>query len=89
MHALTSQQVAHVIQNYGVQAPNLLAALPEAAPAGLTRLECAQIAFAVDHEMAQSLADVMFVSTYWGYERKWTPDTLAPFEQELGRLLSR
>jgi glycerol-3-phosphate dehydrogenase len=86
-HALTHQEVTRVIQDYGVQAPNLLAALPESAPAGLTRLECAQIAFAVNHEMAQSLADVMFVSTYWGYERVWTRENLAPFEQETARLL--
>jgi glycerol-3-phosphate dehydrogenase len=85
-HALTPQEVTHVIQNYGVQAPAVLAALPETAPAGLTRLECAQIAFAVNHEMAQNLADVMFVSTYWGYERKWASENLAPFEQEIARL---
>jgi glycerol-3-phosphate dehydrogenase len=88
-HALTPGEVTHVIQNYGVQASNVLASLPETAPAGLTRLECAQIAFAVDHEMAQSLADVMFVSTYWGYERKWTPENLEPFEKEMARVLNR
>jgi len=88
-HAITPPEVTHVIQNYGVEAPNVLAALPERAPAGLTRLECAQIAFAVNHEMAQSLADVMFVSTYWGYERVWTRENLTPFEEEMARQLSR
>ena len=34
--------------------------------------------------MAQSLADVMFVSTYWGYERNWTHETLLPFAEEMG-----
>jgi glycerol-3-phosphate dehydrogenase len=86
-HALTPQDVTHVIQNYGLQTSNVLAALPETAPAGLTRLDCAQIAFAVNHEMAQSLDDVMFVSTYWGYERQWTRENLAPFEQEIARFL--
>jgi glycerol-3-phosphate dehydrogenase len=53
----------------------------------LTRLECAQIAFAVKHEMVQTLADLTFVSTYWGYERKWTPDKLSPFAAEMARHL--
>jgi glycerol-3-phosphate dehydrogenase len=88
-NALTLREVTHVIQNYGAQTPHVLAVLPDTAPAGLTRLESAQIAFAVNHEMAQSCADVLFVSTYWGYERKWTRENLAPFEQEIGRLLGR
>jgi glycerol-3-phosphate dehydrogenase len=88
-YALTPQEATHVVQNYGGQTPHVLVALPETAPAGLTRLECAQIAFAVKHEMAQSLDDVMFVSTYWGYERKWTRENLAPFEQEMTRQFSR
>jgi glycerol-3-phosphate dehydrogenase len=75
-HSLTPEEVAHVIRNYGVQAPNVLAGLPETAPRGLTRLECAQVAFAVDHEMAQTPDDVLFVSTNWGYERHWTREDI-------------
>ena len=38
--------------------------------------------------MRQSkLADLMFVSTYWGYERHWSEQTLEPFAAEMGRLL--
>jgi glycerol-3-phosphate dehydrogenase len=85
-YGLSLQQVTHVIQNYGVQAPAVLAALPETAAAGVTRLQSAQMAFAVNHEMAKTLADVMFVSTYWGYERKWTGESLSPFENEMSRL---
>ena len=77
---------ALVSRSYGAQTPNVLALLPDSAPPGLTRLECAQIAFAVNHEMAQSLADLMYVSTYWGYERKWTRENLLPFAAEMGRL---
>jgi len=29
----------------------------------------------------------MFVSTYWGYERRWTEQTVAPFAAEMGRQL--
>ena len=86
-HALSPEEVMRVVRDYGVQTPNVLARLPETAPAGLTRLECAQIAFAVEHEMAQNLDDVMFVSTYWGYERIWTPKSLRPFEEFTARCL--
>jgi glycerol-3-phosphate dehydrogenase len=51
-------------------------------------MELAQLVYAVEHEMAQSLADVMFVSTYWGYERKWTRETLLPFAEEMARRLA-
>jgi hypothetical protein len=29
----------------------------------------------------------MFVSTYWGYEQRWTPETLAPYAAEMSQLL--
>jgi len=86
-HALTRDEATLAIRNYGVQAPHVLAMLPETAPPGLTRLECAQIAFAANHEMAQGFADLMFVSTYWGYERKWTRENVAPFAAEMARHL--
>jgi glycerol-3-phosphate dehydrogenase len=87
-HSLTASDVERIIKNYGMQAPNLLAYIPPREPAGLTRVECAQIAFAIEHEMAETLADVMFVSTYWGYELRWTRETLTPFAEEIGRRLS-
>jgi glycerol-3-phosphate dehydrogenase len=86
-HALSPEEVTHIVRDYGVQTLNVLAGLPENAAPGLTRLECAQIAFGVEHEMDQNLADMMFVSTYWGYERQWTRENLLPFAREMGRLL--
>ncbi len=86
-YALSRDEATLAISNYGVQAPNLLAMLPSTPPPGLTRLESAQIAFAANHEMAQSLADLMFVSTYSGYERKWTRANLLPFAAEMARHL--
>src|SRR5262249_26292038 len=44
-HSLSPQEVEHLIRNYGVQMPNVLAYLPRTAPSVLTRAECAQIAF--------------------------------------------
>ncbi len=46
-----------------------------------------RIAHAAGREMAQRLGDLMFVSTYWGYERRWSPESLAPYARELGRHL--
>jgi hypothetical protein len=37
--------------------------------------------------MAQRLADVMFVSTYLGYEHDWTASALEPYAAEMARLL--
>jgi glycerol-3-phosphate dehydrogenase len=45
------------------------------------------IAWAVRHEMAQRLADVLFVSTYWGHENLWTAARLQPLAREMGRRL--
>ncbi len=43
------------------------------------------VAWAVKHEMAMRLADVMFVSTYWGHEQPWTPEQLEPLAREMQR----
>lgn len=43
------------------------------------------VAWAVRHEMAMRLADVMFVSTYWGHEEHWTAETLLPVAREMQR----
>lgn len=61
--------------------------LPEArtSGSGLTPRESAQIRQACEQEMAVRLADVLFISTYWGYERKWDAATLGPYAEEMGR----
>lgn len=46
-----------------------------------------QAARAVGCEMAQRLADLLFVSTYLGYERRWDRDSLEPYAAAMGRLL--
>ncbi|MBI1895851.1 MAG: glycerol-3-phosphate dehydrogenase/oxidase [Acidobacteria bacterium] len=45
------------------------------------------IARAAHHEMAQHLADLLFVSTTWGYEQRWDETLLLPYAIELGRNL--
>jgi len=86
-YRITPEEAALTVRHYGVQTARLLDSLSQQPGAGLSRLECAQIAFAVEHEMAEKLADLMFVSTYWGYERRWTEQTVAPFAAEMGRQL--
>jgi glycerol-3-phosphate dehydrogenase len=46
-----------------------------------------RIAFAVRREMSRRLADLMFVSTCWGYEQQWNAELLAPVAHEMGALL--
>jgi glycerol-3-phosphate dehydrogenase len=82
-HGLPEDDVARLIGLYGVQTELLLSLLPQDVGA-LSDLERARIAFAVEHEMAQKLPDLMFVSTYWGHEARWTRDTLAPYAAEMG-----
>ena len=85
-YGLAKEDVVRLIGLYGVQTDLLLSFLPKDEGA-LSRLERARIAFAVEHEMAQRLPDLMFVSTYWGYEARWTRDTLAPYAAEMGERL--
>ena len=47
----------------------------------------ATVKTAVEREYAVKLADVLFVSTYWGHERRLDPGWLRPIAGEMGRLL--
>ncbi len=76
-HGLDSGQLFPVLRDYGVASGSLLALLPASAPAGLGRLDHARLLHAVRHEMARRLTDLLFVSTYWGYERRWCEEDLA------------
>jgi len=71
LYALERAEVERLIRSHGRLAGAVLEHLPEAPPEGLSRLEAAVASFAVEHEMVERLADLLFVSTYWGYERPW------------------
>lgn len=86
-YGLENVDAEYLVRHYGQLAATVLESLPAMAPDGLTRFESAILSFAVAHESAQRLADLMFVSTYWGYGRRWTAETLAPLSREMGRLL--
>lgn len=86
-YGLDAPETQWLTHDYGTLSPCVLEYLPEHEEAGITRLEGAVVSFAVQHEMAQRLADVMCVSTYWGYERKWTAEALRPFACAMARQL--
>jgi glycerol-3-phosphate dehydrogenase len=44
------------------------------------------VPYSVHHEMAQRLMDLLFVSTYWGYEQRWSRESLRPYAEEMGKL---
>ncbi|MBI1787659.1 MAG: glycerol-3-phosphate dehydrogenase/oxidase [Acidobacteria bacterium] len=80
-HDLEEAEVEEIIREYGAETPALLSLLADST--GLTRLERARIRYAVEREMAQRLDDLLYVSTYWGYERQWTEDGLRPYAQAM------
>jgi glycerol-3-phosphate dehydrogenase len=87
LHGVGQEEVERMIGLYGVKTPALLASLPADGASTLSRLDRGRIAFAVRHEMARRLPDLMFVSTYWGHEAQWTEETLAPYAAEMGKHL--
>jgi glycerol-3-phosphate dehydrogenase len=72
------------VRPYGSGVLALLALQPDMAPPGLSRLQAARVAYAVRHEMAHRLADLLLVSTWWGYEQ---PALVDPSAREMARLL--
>ncbi len=49
--------------------------------------EAARVRMAVEREFARRLEDVIYVSTYWGYERPLEREWLTPIAREMGELL--
>jgi len=87
LYALERADVERLIRSHGRLACAVIEHLPQAAPEGLSRLEAAVASFAVEHEMVERLADLLFVSTYWGYERAWEKKELRRLARWLGARL--
>lgn len=79
--------VERIIQDYGIHTPDVLAMLPEDDYGSIRRTEYARIAYAVQHEMAARLMDVLYVSTYLGYDRAWDAASLEPYAYLMGSWL--
>jgi glycerol-3-phosphate dehydrogenase len=47
----------------------------------------ARVRRAVEREYARRLSDLLYVSTYWGYERRIARDWIEPLAREMGALL--
>jgi len=73
-----------MISLYGSADGRAAAVSSRRAGVGLSRLDRARIAFAVQHEMARRLPDLLFISTYWGYEARWDRESLAPYAPRWG-----
>lgn len=87
-YGLPERDAQDLVKHYGVETPDVLQMLGVSTPTGLTRLEAAQIAFAARQEFVTRLSDLMFISTYWGYEQRWTAELLEPYANELARHLN-
>ena len=80
--ALKATHDPAVVMAYGVRAPRVLQRA-----ARLGSLEKAQIEEAVECEWAERLPDLLHVSTYWGYERRWDRAALSELAAEMGSRL--
>jgi glycerol-3-phosphate dehydrogenase len=78
------EDVIATLRDYGVAMPALVRRAASLS-SDLPKIQAARIAHAVECEMACRLYDLMFVSTYWGYEERWTAASLEPFAREMGR----
>ena len=77
--AAPDEESRQLVREYGVAADAVWSLMPASAAGPLTPLERARIAYAVRYEMARRIEDLMYVSTYWGYEREWTAESLQPY----------
>jgi glycerol-3-phosphate dehydrogenase len=75
--------VMAALRDYGLATPELIHKAVSSS-SELPKLYTARIAYAVQREMACHLYDLMFVSTYWGYEERWTTASLEPLAREMG-----
>lgn len=86
-HYLAPVEVEHLIDLYGVHTPAVLKLVPPADHGPIRRIEYARLAFAIQHEMALSLCALLFVSTYIGYEKRWSAAALEPYAELAGSWL--
>ncbi len=71
-----------LVKMYGVRTPRVLDRAKQ-----LGSAEAAQVAEAVEAEWVMRLSDLLHVSTYWGYEKRWNEGSLEPLARRLGKHL--
>lgn len=85
-YRLRLRETEQAIKHYGVNVETLFSYLEDGGYAELSRLQAAQLRYAVEHEMVQQPEDFLHVSTYLGHERHWGEAALAALRRELQRL---
>lgn len=86
-HQLAKAEVEQLVRDYGVHTAKVLEFIPQDHYGPITRTQYARMAFAVQHEMALRLTDVMYASTYMGWDRAWDAGTLEPYAYVMGSWL--
>ncbi|MBI4906402.1 MAG: glycerol-3-phosphate dehydrogenase/oxidase [Acidobacteria bacterium] len=80
-------EVEQLIRDYGVHTAKMMEFLPADHYGPITRTQYARMAFAVQHEMTLRLPDVMYGSTYLGWDRAWDAASLEPYAYLMGTWL--
>ncbi|MBM3739157.1 MAG: glycerol-3-phosphate dehydrogenase/oxidase [Acidobacteria bacterium] len=80
-----SEQAVALLFPESRQLPSTAGAPFEPSPPALPQEET--VRRSVEQEMAVRLTDLLFTSTYWGHERRWTRDLLLPIASRMGELL--
>lgn len=83
-YLLSRSEVEKIISEYGVHTEALLEMVPPEDYGPIGRMLYGRLAFAVQHEMALRLSDLLFVSTYFGYEQPWDAASLEIYAHLLG-----
>jgi glycerol-3-phosphate dehydrogenase len=78
-YGVETRAVESLIRTHGLRTEAVLALLPEAGS-----IDCAVMRHAIANEMALRLPDLLFVSTYWGFERRLDWRAMA---RQMGALL--
>ncbi len=86
-YGITRAAMDQLIGDFGMATPDVLGMLPDDDFGPVSRLEYARISYAIEREMALRLHDVLFVSSYMGYERRWTEESLQPYSYLMGSWL--
>lgn len=86
-YGLAKVEVERLIREYGVHTRDVLEMLPPEDYGPISRTFYARMAYAVQHEMALKLSDVLYVSSYAGYEQAWDAASLEVHAHLMGAWL--
>ncbi len=85
INAMIGQYPRAAVRHYGARTADFMKSVGTSKLTSLNEFETAQLHWARRHEMAEKLSDFLFVSTYLGYERPWSSETLAALKAEFAK----